>query len=134
MEHMNHIIDNARVVVRDSRNGSFSVRLYPRELGSMNVSLGLENGIVHGKFLVESPEARDLLMGSLDQIRQRLADSGIAVGEFRVDVNDRRGRRSGDAESEESYTVAPAQNREEIAVEYETNAKPYHDGHINLVI
>jgi flagellar hook-length control protein FliK len=134
MEHVGHIIDNAKVVVRDSRNGSFSIRLYPRELGSLNVSLGLENGIVHGKFLVESPEAKDLLMSSIEQIKQRLADAGITVGEFQVDVNDRRGRMLRDAEHERDSVITPAERHEEIAVEYESNSKIYHDGHINLVI
>jgi flagellar hook-length control protein FliK len=134
MEQVGHIIENAKVVVRDSRNGSFSVRLYPRELGSLNVSLGLENGIVHGKFLVESTEAKDLLMSNIEQIKQRLADAGIAVGEFQVDVNDRRGRMLRDAEHERDAVITPAERHEEIAVEYESNSKIYHDGHINLVI
>jgi flagellar hook-length control protein FliK len=134
MENMNQVIENAKVVVRDSRNGSFSVRLHPRDLGTLNVSLGLENGVVHGKFLVESPEAKDLLMSTMDQIKRQLADAGIAVGEFQVDVNDRRGRMLRDAEEERGIAVSPAGRREEIAVEYESNSKSFHDGHINLVI
>ena len=134
MENLNHIIENAKVVVRDSRNGSFSVRLHPRELGSLNMSLGLENGIVHGRFLVETPEAKDLLMGSMDQIRQQLADAGIAVGEFQVDVNDRRGRMLHNDGDESDIRIVPAERHEEIAVEYESNSKSFHDGHINLVI
>ena len=134
MEQMGQIIDNAKVVVRDSRNGSFSVRLHPRELGRMNVSLGLENGIVHGKFLVESREAKDLLMGSLDQIKQDLSDAGIAVGEFHVDVDDRRGRMLRDTDDESDVFVTPVERREEIAAGFESNSKSYHDGHINLVI
>ncbi len=134
MDQVGQIIDNAKVVVRDSRNGSFSVRLYPRELGSMNVSLGLENGIVHGKFLVESREAKDLLMGSLEQIKQDLQDAGIAVGEFHVDVDDRRGRMLRDSDSESAVVLAPVDRREEIEAGFELNSKSYHDGHINLVI
>ena len=99
MDQVGQIIENAKVVVRDSRNGSFSVRLHPRELGSMNISLSLENGVVHGKFLVETQEAKDLLTGSLDQIKQQLSDAGIPVGEFQVNVNDRRGRMLRDREA-----------------------------------
>lgn len=133
-ENLESIIQNARVVVKDSRNGSFSVRLHPEELGSVNISLSLHEGVVRGKFLVETQDAKDLLAGNLDLIKQRLQDAGIMVGEFQVDVNDRRGRHLQDRDDDRTAFIAPAGKTPEIENSFASNAQGYHDGHINLVI
>lgn len=133
-ENLEQMIQNAKVSVKDGQNASFSMRLYPRELGSVNVSLSLSDGVVIGKFLVETQEAKDLLTQSLDHIRQQLSDSGVQVGGLQVDVNDRRGELLGDRDAERSYVIAPAEQAVEIKQEYAANAMSYHDGHINVVI
>ena len=43
--NFSNAIDKAKISVRDSRNGTFTVRLNPRELGSVNVNLIMENGV-----------------------------------------------------------------------------------------
>ncbi|MBP7736877.1 MAG: flagellar hook-length control protein FliK [Spirochaetes bacterium] len=133
-ENLESIIQNAKVVVRDSRNGSFSVRLHPDELGTVSISLKLHEGIVRGSFLVETPEAKELLTGNLEYIRQQLQDAGIAVGEFQVNVNDQRGRLLRDRDEHGSAFVAPAEQAVEIESSFAANALGYHDGRINLVI
>ncbi len=133
-ENLESIIQNAKVVVKDGRNGSFSVRLHPKELGSVNISLSLHEGIVRGKFLVETQEAKDLLAGSLDQIKQQLSDAGITVGEFQVDVNDQRGRLLYEREDDRVAFTTPVEKAVEIENSFASNTQAYHDGHINLVI
>ncbi|OHD66311.1 MAG: hypothetical protein A2176_07440 [Spirochaetes bacterium RBG_13_51_14] len=133
-ESLDTIIQNAKVTVKDSQNGSFSVRLYPRELGSVNISLGLLEGVIHGKFLVETQEAKNLLMNNLEHMRQQLQDAGISVGEFLVNVNDQRGKLLRDTDEERHSVALPTDNAGEIKSEYETNSKSYHDGHIDVVI
>ena len=133
-EHLDAMIENARVFVKDSKNGSFSIRLHPRELGSVNINLGLNDGVVHGKFLVSTQEARDLLLNNLELIKQQLEDAGISVGEFQVNVNDQRGKLLNDGERDGIAFALPAEHAVEIESEYESNAKSYHDGLINLVI
>ena len=133
-ENLENIIQNAKVVVRDSRNGSFSVRLHPEELGTVNISLSLHDGVVRGKFLVETQDAKDLLAGNLENIKQQLSEAGIAVGEFQVDVNDQRGRMLYDRGDDRAAYIAPAEQQVEIESEYMANAAAYHDGRINLVI
>lgn len=133
-QNLESIIQNARVVVRDSQNGSFSVRLHPEELGTVNISLRLHEGVVRGSFLVETAEARELLTGNLEHIRQQLQDAGIAVGEFQVNVNDRRGRLLRDRDDQGVAFVAPAEEAVEIESSFAANALMRHDGRINLVI
>lgn len=133
-ENLESIIQNARVVVRDGRNGSFSLRLHPEELGTVSINLKLREGVVQGSFLVETKEARDLIAGSLDHIRQQLNDAGITVGEFHVNVNDQRGRMLHDRPDDRGAVIAPSEQPVEIESEYMANAMPYHNGRINLVI
>ncbi|HPC41975.1 MAG TPA: flagellar hook-length control protein FliK [Spirochaetota bacterium] len=133
-ENLESVIQNARVVVRDGRNGSFSVRLHPEELGTVSINLKLHEGVVQGSFLVETREARDLIAGNLDYIRQQLSDAGITVGEFHVNVNDQRGRMLHDRTDDHIAVIAPSEQSVEIESEYMANAMPYHNGQINLVI
>ena len=133
-ENLDAIIQNAKVFVQDSRNGSFSLRLHPRELGSVNINLGLHDGVVHGKFLVGTHEARDLLLSNLEIIKQQLQDAGISVGEFQVNVNDQREKLLSDGNRDGITYILPAEHAVEIESEYISNAKSFHDGHINLVI
>lgn len=133
-ENLESMIQNARVAVKDGQNASFSMRLHPRELGSIHINLDLHDGVVIGKFLVDTQEAKELLTSSLDYIRRQLSESGVQVGEFQVNVNDRRGEFLRDREAEQRYAGVPAEQAAVIEQEYASNAAPYHDGHINVVI
>ena len=91
-ENLENIIQSARVAVKDSKNASFSLRLHPAKLGSVRISLGLLDGVVHGKFLVDTPAARDMLLTNIEQIKDELRQACISVGEFQVNVSDQRER------------------------------------------
>ncbi len=129
---MQSIIENAKVVVKDSRNGSFTVKLHPKQLGTVNVNLGLEQGVVNGKFFVENHEARDLLMENLNLIREQLEEAGINIGEFEVNVNHQGGMFSRDEQEETFYTVPGS--GVEVTKEYRINTQLLHDGELNMVI
>ena len=111
-ENLESIIQNAKVVVKDGRNGSFSVRLHPRELGSVNISLNLHDGVVHGKFLVDTQEAKDLLTQQPRSHQAATERCGHPVGEFQVNVNDRRGEDAARPRGETRIVViAPAERQ-----------------------
>jgi len=133
-ENLESILQHAKVAVKDGQNASFSMRLHPRELGRVNVSLNLQDGVIIGKFMVDTLEAKNLLTQSLEQIRQQLSESGVQVGGFQVDVNDRRGELPGDRDAERTYAITPAEQAAEIEQEYAASAMARHDGHINVVI
>jgi flagellar hook-length control protein FliK len=133
-QQMQEVIDNARISVRNNRNASVSLRLYPRNLGRLNVNIGLEHGVINGRFLVETEEARTLLMNNLDSIRDKLEESGIEVGAFQVNVSDQRERPDSSDTEHSDISVLPIQDLPEVMTEYEDNAAVYHNGEINLVI
>lgn len=133
-EYVDKLIHNARIVVRDSRNGSFSLRLYPESLGRVNVNLTLEQGVIMGRFLVDNAEARDSLLENMAMVKQELEQSGINVGEFQVNVRDERGNAAG---RREEGIFAPAIGRDNavsVSSEYEQNAASKHDGAIDVII
>jgi len=135
-EHLQEIIDRAKVTVRDGRNGTFTMKLNPRELGNVNVNLIMENGVINGKFLVDNEDAKNMLLSSLNNLKYQLEDAGINVGEFSVNVNDQRGRYLEQKDDEIPEFLSPADSNGKIiaaAEQYESSAVAY-TGHINMVI
>lgn len=133
-EYINKIIQNARIVVKDSRNGSFSLRLYPESLGRVNVNLSLEQGVILGKFLVDSAEARESLLENMAIVKQELEENGISVGEFQVNVRDERENVSSHNEGGIFAPVLGRDNAVSVSNEYEQNAGSSHDGAIDMII
>jgi flagellar hook-length control protein FliK len=108
------------------------MRLYPETLGRVNVHLGLEQGTITGRFLVETAEARQVLVEHLADIRDRLSESGISVGEFQVNV---RGEERHARQSERDVPRMPLPG---VTVEaggiYEQHSIRLHDGYIDVTI
>lgn len=135
-QSLQEIMDKAKVTVQDSRNGSFTVKLFPKDLGNVNVNLVLENGVVNGKFLVENNEAKSLLLSSLDNLKDELARSGVSVGEFSVNVRDERERffREKDEKTGAGHLLKTGSETVAAAVVYDSNALSMHNGSINMII
>lgn len=133
-EQLQSILQGARVAVRDGRNASMDLRLHPESLGRMNVKLALEDGTLIGRFLVESTDARDAILERITTIREELADSGISVGEFQVNVRDERGRFVREDADEHRPRVSPAMEASSAGGVYETGSAIVHDGAIDVII
>ncbi len=135
-ESLQEIIDKARVTVRDSKNGSFTVRLNPQELGSVNVNLVMENGVITGKFLVDSEDAKNMLLGNLNDLKYQLESAGVSVGEFSVNVDNQHERffKKGD-DGSKGIVSSPVREMEAIAAsESYISGSGIYAGHINMVI
>ncbi len=131
-EQLQSLVRNARVVVQDAKNGSFQMRMYPESLGRVNVHLGLDQGTITGRFLVETAEARQALLEQLADVRDRLAESGISVGEFQVNV---RGDERHARQSERDVPLVPlAGPAVEAGGVYEQQGILLHDGYIDVTI
>ncbi len=135
-ESLQEVIDKAKVTVKDSRNGAFTIRLNPQELGNVNVNLIMENGVITGKFLVDSEEVKSMLLSSLNDLKTQLEEAGISFGEFSVNVNDQREKylNQKDDESLKSFSFLNSE-RDIVAAadQYDSNSAA-HTGHINMVI
>ncbi len=132
-QQLRSIIDNSKVIIKDNRNGSFSVKLYPRELGHVNVNIGMKDGIISGKFLVNNHEARDILLLNLSHIKDQLEEAGISVGEFQVNVNDQRETYNSDDNTDKG-SIPVNSDLAEKAVDYDKISMPLHYGAVNYVI
>lgn len=132
-EQLNTIVQNARIVVKDSKNGSFSIRLHPESLGRVNVNLNLEQGVIVGKFLVDSFDAKEALLENMSAVKENLLENGISVGEFQVNVRDEN--KSFSETSEEIPFNHPSRIFPGFAgIEYEANSLYLHNGEIDLII
>ena len=131
-EQLQGLIDKAKINIKDSQNGNLSINLYPKTLGSISVNLGLEQGVINGRFFVENDEVKQLLMENFDNIKQQLEESGVTVGEFHVNVRGQRQNAEQETEGILNYG-GTASEKEVIATVYESNLQNYHDGSINII-
>ena len=67
--------------------GQVRLRLHPPELGSLQMSLRMEAGQVFAKLEVENSTARDALLNNIQTLRDRLAEQGMQVASFEVEVS-----------------------------------------------
>ena len=73
-----------------------SIRLEPDHLGQMRVRLSVdENHFVSARIQVESQEARSLIESSLQRLRESLAEHGLKVEKFSVDVRQDQNQQQG---------------------------------------
>lgn len=135
-ENLQDIIDKAKISVRDSRNGTFTVRLNPRELGNVNVNLIMENGVITGKFFVDSDDVKIQLQNNLSDLKLQLEESGISVGEFSVNVNDQRGKylRQNDENTQISMSFINSEKDLITAADQYSLNTVMHNGYINMVV
>lgn len=70
----------------DARSGKADIRLDPPNLGTVHVSVSLENGSLTAEFQSASNVVRDLLKGNLDKLKTALQSQGVAVDRLAVDA------------------------------------------------
>lgn len=71
------------------RGGTIRLRLSPPELGALTLEVKVQNGAVSARVEADTPAARTLLLENLPVLRERLAEQGMRVDQFDVDLTDR---------------------------------------------
>jgi flagellar hook-length control protein FliK len=127
-EQLMQLLNKAKVMQEGDKT-SLSLKLYPESLGKLSVNLGLEHGILSGRFIVESNEAKELLLQQLESIRWELENNGVQVGEFEVNVKEHRQR-----EFTEMPGLSHKQTIENAEYEVASNRYIYHDGLLDVII
>lgn len=82
------MMQRARLNVKENGNARFSTSMYPADLGKVAVHLSMTDGIVFGRFTVESDMVKSQLAEYLAQLSENLREDGLDVGGFEVDVRD----------------------------------------------
>ena len=66
--------------------GQVKLRLHPPELGTLQLTLRMESGQMFARMEVETPAARDALLNNVQTLKDRLADQGMEIQSFEVQV------------------------------------------------
>lgn len=69
-----------------SGEGQVKLRLHPPELGSLQMTLKVEGQVMTAKLEVENALAKDALTQNVQQLRDRLAEQGIRIERFEVQI------------------------------------------------
>ena len=67
--------------------GQVRLRLHPPELGSLQMSLRMEAGQVFARLEVENSTAKDALLNNVQTLKDRMAEQGMKVAAFEVEVS-----------------------------------------------
>ena len=94
----------------DERGGEVRLRLSPPELGSLRLEVTVREGVLTARVETETSSARTILLDNLPQLRERLAEQGMKIEKFDVDVSDRQSGQMPDAQQQ-----AEEQNRQRAA-------------------
>ena len=74
-----------------SRDGHVRIRLSPPELGALKLEIKVEDGVLNARIEAETEIAKTALVENFPALRERLAEQGIRIENFQVDVPDHRG-------------------------------------------
>lgn len=128
--------DQARFVARvakafqtaQSRGGELQLRLSPAELGSLKLEIKLKDGVLNARVEAENPTAKSLLVENLPVLKERLAEQGIVVEKFDVELMDRQSQGQSDPSGQRERRPAPrghfAMQPEEGAATPSATAEP----------
>jgi flagellar hook-length control protein FliK len=86
--------------VAQQRGGELRLRLSPPELGSLRLELRVLDGVLTARLETETPAARQTLIEQLPALRERLAEQGIRVERFDVDLMQQQGQGARDQQAE----------------------------------
>lgn len=64
------------------------IKLEPPELGSIQIKLRMDNGVLRVDFRVDSPAVKDLFSMAMPNIKASIEESGVKAGELFVDLKD----------------------------------------------
>jgi len=73
-----------------NRDGEIRLRLSPPELGSLRLEIRMQQGGIVARLEAETQSTRTLLIDNLPALRERLAEQGVHIEQFDVDLLDRR--------------------------------------------
>lgn len=66
VRQFNEIMGRAQVLVTDTQNAQFTVKLFPREIGRMEIDLKMVDGEIRGKIVVESEDVKNEMQNFLN--------------------------------------------------------------------
>ncbi|MCE5312805.1 MAG: flagellar hook-length control protein FliK [Nitrospiraceae bacterium] len=81
-------IDQVIMKMANSGQQRLVLRIDPPDLGSIQIRITLDNGVIKADFRVDNQAAKDSFAFAMPQIKTSLEDAGIRTGEFFVDLKE----------------------------------------------
>jgi flagellar hook-length control protein FliK len=94
-----------------ARGGEIQLRLSPPALGSLKLEVKVQNGVMTARVEAENATARHLLLDNLPLLKERLAEQGIQIDSFDVDLMDRQPQGESDTSRGGERDAAPRMPR-----------------------
>lgn len=94
---INQLLTGAKMLRRGPVT-ELQVQLKPESLGRVDLKVSMENGVLSARILVDNPGVKAALEANLPQLKQSLADQGIALQGMTVGYGGERGQSQGDAQ------------------------------------
>lgn len=73
-------------LITEGKESLIEVRLNPRDLGKVHISLKLEEGKLVAKFLVKNENIKDILINSIDELSKSLKSQNIYIAKMEINV------------------------------------------------
>jgi flagellar hook-length control protein FliK len=93
--------------------GTMHIRLDPPELGALQVSVHMENGVMTASFQTSNDEATKLLSHSLAQLKHVLESQGVSVDKLHVTQTPRDQQADNDNPRQQSGSDNPSARQEQ---------------------
>jgi flagellar hook-length control protein FliK len=74
----------------EGRRSPILLRLHPPELGGLKLEMRVQDSAIVARMEVDTSEARSLLLENVHLLRERLAEQGIRVEQFDVNLSERQ--------------------------------------------
>jgi flagellar hook-length control protein FliK len=95
------------------RDGDIQLRLSPPELGSLKLTVQQQEGGLVARLETETESAKTALIENLPALRERLAEQGLRIERFDIDLMQRQPGGTPDRPGDQHRDAPPAPRREE---------------------
>ncbi|WP_026054519.1 flagellar hook-length control protein FliK [Leptospira weilii] len=87
-QNFQSLIRSARVQILENGRTEASIRMNPKDLGQMSLSISTDNDVVRGKLLVESDTVKQQLVAELANLKQDLKANGLELESLVIEVRE----------------------------------------------
>lgn len=78
--------NRARFQLRDQKNVTMNTSIYPKEMGRIQLSLSLIDGLLQARFVVDNETVQKEVMDKMQQMAAELSNQGMKLSSFDVDL------------------------------------------------
>ena len=93
------IVRSARLIVRSADRGEIRLHLRPENLGSVRITLHMQDGHIAGRIIVDNQTVREVFEQNLASLQRAFQESGLEASGVQISLADSGGRDGRDGEA-----------------------------------